>query len=401
MGEGQAIGRAVALHHDAAQTDEAGAVVAAVIDAILEALDRRHREQRAGPGDEVAVKFFAEELADHFRETLRCLQRDVADEAVADDDVDRPTVDVVAFDVAVEVEIAGLEQLARFLDDIAALDVFLADVKQADGGTRLLLGRFDQRAAHHRELIQMLGGAIDIGAEVEHRGVAADRRQPRRDRRALDAGQRLQYEVPGRHQRAGVAGAHAGGRSTFLHQVDGDPHRRIFLAAKRQRRLFVHFDDLRRRADRDAQRLRAGAGQMRLDGVTEADQDHARIGMRLQEIERGRHRDRRAEIPTHRIDGDGDRARGAIVCANIGAVSAIRRNGVRPICDGVHSGLIRHSLDLTRHSPTSTSALHVKMRKAGRPGRRARKEGEPLKALARDRRPSRYSPLVLMTFLPR
>ena len=48
----------------------------------------------------------------------------------------------------------------------------------------------NQHCAHDAELQQVLGGAIDIGTEVEHMAVALDGRQDRCDRGAVDARQR-------------------------------------------------------------------------------------------------------------------------------------------------------------------------------------------------------------------
>jgi hypothetical protein len=116
-----------------------------------------------------------------------------------------------------EVHVAGradrAQQLAGALDRLVALDLFLADVQQPDARVLLAVDGRDQRAAHHRELQQVLGGAVDVGAEVQHGGVAAELvRHHRGDRRAVDALERLQHVARHRHQRAGVAGRDAGVR---------------------------------------------------------------------------------------------------------------------------------------------------------------------------------------------
>ena len=41
-----------------------------------------------------------------------------------------------------------------------------------DAGVLLALYRRHERAAHHGELQQMFGAAVNVGAEVEHCGVA-------------------------------------------------------------------------------------------------------------------------------------------------------------------------------------------------------------------------------------
>ncbi len=72
------------------------------------------------------------------------------------------------------------------LDHVVALDVLLADVEQADRRALDALHRRGQRHAHHRELHELLGRAVDVGAEVEHR--RARRRLGRQLRRRSPAG---------------------------------------------------------------------------------------------------------------------------------------------------------------------------------------------------------------------
>ena len=98
------VGRAVALDDDAAQAQQARAVVAALIDARLNALRTGSRDEPREFGEEVAGELLAQVSGEHLRDALGGLQRHIADEAVADDDVGRALVDIVAFDVAVEVE---------------------------------------------------------------------------------------------------------------------------------------------------------------------------------------------------------------------------------------------------------------------------------------------------------
>ena len=134
--EGERVGRAVALEHQAAQAQQRGAVVAAVVDAVLEAV-AAPAARPAPPAWSTALRVNSclMKLVEHRRQPFGGLQHDVADEAVADDDVGRALEDVVAFDVAVEVEMpAGgrrAQQLAGLLDRLAALDRLLADVEQA------------------------------------------------------------------------------------------------------------------------------------------------------------------------------------------------------------------------------------------------------------------------------
>ena len=72
------------------------------------------------------------------------LQRDVAGEAVADDDVGFAGVDVAALDVADESHRRRLEQLVRLARQLVALALFFADRQQPDAR------RLDTRARRAR-----------------------------------------------------------------------------------------------------------------------------------------------------------------------------------------------------------------------------------------------------------
>ena len=109
--ERQRVGAAVALHDDAHEPDQRRAVVPARIHPPLERHQRRIGERGGELAQRIARELGLQEFVEDRDETLGRLQRDVADEAVADDDVGRSLVDVVALDVAVEVEARGLEQL--------------------------------------------------------------------------------------------------------------------------------------------------------------------------------------------------------------------------------------------------------------------------------------------------
>ena len=58
-------------------------------------------------------------------------------------------------------------------------------------------------------------------------------------------------------------------------------------------------------------RRRARLGERLRERGLEADQDHARVGVLLEERERRRDRDRRAVVAAHRVDGNGDGHRSA------------------------------------------------------------------------------------------
>jgi hypothetical protein len=79
--------------------------------------------------------------------------------------------------------------------------------------------RLRRHRAHHRELQQVLGTAIDIGAQVEQLAVAFLRRNRRHHRRPINPRQGLEHETRQRHQRPGIAGTDTGLGLAVTHQL--------------------------------------------------------------------------------------------------------------------------------------------------------------------------------------
>ncbi|MNT04630.1 hypothetical protein D3C72_1392170 [compost metagenome] len=129
---------------------------------------------------------------------------------------------------------------------------------------------------HARELQQVLGLAVGIGAQVQHGGAPALLvRDGGGDGRPLDAFERLEHIARHRHQRAGIAGGDAGTGLAFLDLSDGHAHRRILLLAQRHLDRVIHGDDLGSLDDAHARMIqRMQLFQLRADGVRQAHQHH-------------------------------------------------------------------------------------------------------------------------------
>ena len=99
----------------------------------------------------------------------------------------------------------------------------------------------DERGAHHRELQHVLRLAVDVGADVEHgRHAAEPVGHLRGDRGPVHALEHLEHEPGNRHERPGVARAHAGIGPAFLHRLDGEAHGGLALAAQGGGGGFIH-----------------------------------------------------------------------------------------------------------------------------------------------------------------
>jgi hypothetical protein len=101
-----------------------------------------------------------------------------------------------------------------------------------------------------------------------------------------------------------------------------------------------HGDDLAARAHFQAIAARASAPWRALRRARlEADQDHARVGVLLQELQRGGHGHGRAVIPPHRVDCDRDRHAVGLV-GGLQPDAGARRDGAR------HAGTLLVGLGL-------------------------------------------------------
>ena len=151
----------------------------------------------------------------------------------------------------------------------------------------------------------MLGIGTDRRADIQHDRLATRGRPKRRQRRPINAGQRVQTELRHRHQRAGVARGDSGVRLTALHRVEGAPHGRDpSSGAQRDTRLVVHADrDIRVPDLRSVPQLRM-RGQQIVDLPAVAEKQEPCRGPALARDRSPFDHDSRAVIAAHRIKGD-------------------------------------------------------------------------------------------------
>ena len=104
-----------------ADAEQRRAAVFRVVHAPAEAPERAPRQQRSDAHRDRARQLLAQQRLDHLDQALADLQRHVAGEPVADDDVGVAAVDVARLDVADEVERRGLQQPVRLARQLVAL----------------------------------------------------------------------------------------------------------------------------------------------------------------------------------------------------------------------------------------------------------------------------------------
>ena len=189
---------------------------------------------------------------------------------------------------------------------VIPLEVLRPHIQQPDRRLRQPQDRAREDVAHHGELHEVFGVALDVGAEVEHHAFAAPGRENRGDRRPVDAGQGFEHEFGDRHQRAGIARRDDAVGAAIPDRIDRQPHARPSPGAQRLRRLGV----VRHRLIGMMQARRLGQprqpGEQRRDLGLVAEQQELRAGVPLQrEIGTLQHH-RRGAVAAHRVDGDGD-----------------------------------------------------------------------------------------------
>ena len=153
---------------DAVDAEQRRAAVLRVVHAPAEPPERALREQVADTCRERARRAPRRSSVSTMSTRLSLdLQHDVAGEAVADDHVGHARVDVARLDVADEVHRRGLQQPVRLASQLVALRLFLADRQQADARRSHAERDLRVHRAHHRELQQVRGPALGVGASVE------------------------------------------------------------------------------------------------------------------------------------------------------------------------------------------------------------------------------------------
>ena len=98
-----------------------------VVHAALKPPERPARQQVPEARRERPLELLAQQRLDHLDEPLADLERNVAGEAVADDDVGQPGEQVARLDVADETRVGSLQAAVGVAGQLVALRRFLAD----------------------------------------------------------------------------------------------------------------------------------------------------------------------------------------------------------------------------------------------------------------------------------
>ena len=259
-----------------------------------------HQQVRE-PAPERRPELGAPQVEDEARQALEELDHDVAEHRVADDHVGHLPGQVLALDVADEVEVGLVDELGRALDPGLALALLLPDREQRDARAVHAQHALGEDRAHARVLREVLRGRVGVGADVEQHERPAAGRDLDREAGPVDALQAAEAEDGGRHAGAGVARGHDRVGLALPDEVRGDEDRRVLLLAQGHRRVLVHADDLGRVDDAD---VRGARRREALDRGGVADEDDGVVGMRVRVGDGARHDLGRAVVAAHRVDRD-------------------------------------------------------------------------------------------------
>lgn len=266
--DGFFVGRPMAYDADAADAEEGGAAVLGVVEALLPGLEGLLGEESADLRSDGGAQVFAEGGADEFGQAFAGLEGDVADEAVADDDVGAAIEEVAAFDVADDVEAGGAKKGEGFPGLGVALGVFFADGEQADAGVGDVEDAAGVEVAHDGELEEVCGVGVDVGADIEEDGwVAVGGGKDGSEGGAVDAGEHAEDHLCGGHGGAGVAGGKEAGGAAFADHFEADAHGGVAFGADGLGCLVVHADPLGGVDDLDGEDL---ATELGIEQWTEA-----------------------------------------------------------------------------------------------------------------------------------
>ena len=233
------------------------------------------------------------------------LQGDVADEAVADDDVHVAAKNVAAFHVADKINVQRLDAGGGFTHQIIALHFFFADGKQRDARALRSPDGAVINFAHDGELLDLLGLGIDVGADVQNDGdLFLHVGKSRSQRRAIDGGERAEHKARDGHDRSSVAHADQRFGVALFDQAGRDMRRTFLLAPEGVGRRIGHGDHFGGVDHLDGQAAQAMTRQLLLDGGFDADEQDADAQLTRRE-NRAFDFGARRMVATHGIQSDG------------------------------------------------------------------------------------------------
>src|SRR5262249_16312898 len=217
----------MALDYDPLESKENAAVRLARIHLVSECSERMPRKQIAKARRPSAIHGGAQIGSELMSGAFSRFERDIASEALCDNNIDGTFADIISLDKAVVVEVWELsfaQDAAGFAHLLQSFYFFDSNVEKPDSRKFNMEWQGGHGTAHGREINEMRLVCTDRSAHIEHYRFTLERRPQCGNRRALDAFYHLEIETGHRHQRAGISGRDCDIGFAFFHRVDGQPH---------------------------------------------------------------------------------------------------------------------------------------------------------------------------------
>src|SRR5437660_2136207 len=243
--DGGGIGAAMGDHCDPIDAQQQPAAQLPPVDPLAQRLELGTDEQATQRRDRVPLDGITDAAEEELGGAFSRLDHHIAGKAIADDHVRLVLEDVVALDVADEIDPGCRPQkgLGR-LDQLVALARLLTVAQQADPRCGDLHDALGVDRAHPSELHKVFRPRIGIRAGIQQQATPGRRGNPRADGRPFHPRDPAQPEETRGHHRPAVPGADEAGRPTVLDHLDAANDRRGLLAPDRLGRMPVHGDHL-------------------------------------------------------------------------------------------------------------------------------------------------------------
>src|SRR5579859_1485548 len=247
---------AMADHANAAHSEQRRTAILGVINLLLQPTKRALRQHSRELRNQRTLQRLSHEGKKLKRQTFANLQRDVADEPIANNHVHFAREKIAAFHVPHIVQMGLLQPVVHFAGQFVSLNLFFPDREQTHPrpAVPMAKGHAVIYLAHHRELHQMLRLRIHVRTDIEQNAHAAlGIWKRRRQRNSIHAFERAKQKSRDGHYCARVSRADDSVRLGFSYQPRRHMHRRILLPPECLSRVIVHRDHFAGRHNFDRQ----------------------------------------------------------------------------------------------------------------------------------------------------
>lgn len=230
---------------DAVEAEQGHAAVLVGIGLFVDGFEGGLGQERADLGAGGTHELPLHHGEDGVGQGLGGFEQDIAGEAVCDDDVWGLVPEVVAFNIADEIEASGFAQeLAGFFDQSIAFFLLGAVRHEADSGIGAIEHVACVSRAHDGVLQEVEGLAVGVGTGVDEHPVSGEGGHHGGDSGALDVREGAQFDEGSGDGRAGVACTDDGVSATFFDEVHSAGDGAVFLFAHGIQAGITHVHDL-------------------------------------------------------------------------------------------------------------------------------------------------------------